>query len=274
MLPAEFRWNWWTVVIGDVHGCREELVKLIKEIDEEYPWSRLIFLGDLVDRGPDSRGVLEVARGLKEDRTAFFLRGNHEDKHLAFHQREIRREKEGVPNLMTMTGEQLRCQKSFTEEDFQFMEEMRPFLRFRTSGFEWIATHAGVPVDLPVEEQRIDRLVRTRYVSAQHGGYRSGKTPFSTPEGCVPWYTMWKGPENVVFGHDVKSLDTPFVHPAGKDVVCVGIDTGCVFGGHLTAMIIPPDYHPQDNPVRFHQVRATREHVARKLPGLDVEEAA
>jgi hypothetical protein len=57
---------------------------------------------------------------------------------------------------------------------------------------------------------------------------------------AVPWYTRWAGPESVVYGHDVPDLKEPRITGTGK-AVCFGIDTGCVFGGHLTALVLDED---------------------------------
>ena len=67
-------------VIGDIHGCLEELTYLLENLPLEDS-DRLIFLGDYVDRGPDPKGVVSylIERQLKEDQDLIFLKGNHDD---------------------------------------------------------------------------------------------------------------------------------------------------------------------------------------------------
>jgi diadenosine tetraphosphatase ApaH/serine/threonine PP2A family protein phosphatase len=62
-----------------------------------------------------------------------------------------------------------------------------------------------------------------------------------TPEGAVSWWTLWKGPESVIYGHAVHSLVSPRIDEPQPGIRCIGIDTGCVFGGRLTAAIIDKD---------------------------------
>jgi hypothetical protein len=59
------------------------------------------------------------------------------------------------------------------------------------------------------------------------------------PDGVEPWAARWSGPQSVVYGHMVHDLTTPRIDRPADDVWCYGIDTGCCFGGHLTALILP-----------------------------------
>ena len=70
-------------VIGDVHGCPAELAALVESLPLESE-DTLVFLGDYIDRGPDSRGVVDLLVGLGNERKTVFLRGNHEDMMLSF----------------------------------------------------------------------------------------------------------------------------------------------------------------------------------------------
>ncbi|MCB0320807.1 MAG: serine/threonine protein phosphatase, partial [Bdellovibrionales bacterium] len=78
-----------TFVVGDIHGCLAELVVLLDELDgksELRPGDLLIFIGDYIDRGPDSKGVVEhlMERASKAEYEVVFLRGNHEEMLLSF----------------------------------------------------------------------------------------------------------------------------------------------------------------------------------------------
>ena len=73
-----------TLAISDIHGCLDPLRKMF-EIIEPSPEDHLIFVGDYVDRGPDSRGVIDFLIGVKNKYNATFLHGNHEEKFLLSH---------------------------------------------------------------------------------------------------------------------------------------------------------------------------------------------
>ncbi len=84
------------VAVGDVHGCIEEFQELLKTLQYNKDQMRLVLLGDLVDRGPDSAGCVKLARRLNLE----CIQGNHEEKHLRWRQHEIKRQNTGKSNPM------------------------------------------------------------------------------------------------------------------------------------------------------------------------------
>lgn len=243
----------YTVLVGDVHGCVGELTRLLQQVGVHVNHHRVVFLGDLVDRGPDPVGVLRFVRMLEDSGVqCWSALGNHEHKHLLYANREERRLRDGTPNLMKYDAKRKAEFEEFDASDLAWMRtRMFPFLRFEAGGREWLATHAGVPSDKRVEDQPLDKLVRTRYVKEGTGKYTSTGDACEVPPGAVPWYERWTGPEHVVFGHSVVGLGQPQVYERG-DVRCFGLDTGCVYGGHLTAMVLDNE----TGAYRFEQVKA------------------
>lgn len=229
----------YTVLVGDVHGCLNELVRLLQQVGVHANFHRLVFLGDLVDRGPDPVGVLRLVRMLWcSGFECWSVKGNHEQKHLLYADREERRLRDGTPNLMKYDDKRKAEFEAFSKSDLVWMRErMFPFVRFVAGCRPWIATHAGVPSDLPIEDQPLEKLCRTRFVKKATGKYTSTGNAFEVPPDAQPWYERWSGPENVVFGHSVVGLEKPQVYER-EGVTCFGLDTGCVFGGHLTAMVL------------------------------------
>lgn len=222
--------------VGDVHGCLDEMNQLLSDVDYRAGRDRLVFLGDLVDRGPLSVETVRRVRSLTMSAAVYCVQGNHEEKHVRFQRHQQKLAATGKPNPMHFSDSRAAEHAQFTPEEHVWLNELPVFLRFSTGAQVWLATHAGVPTDRPLEEQDPKALVRTRYVDKDSGKYATDKTPFTQPANSVPWYEKWAGPEHVVYGHHVHSLESPLV--TGDTAKCFGVDTGCVFGGRLTALVV------------------------------------
>lgn len=221
------------IVIGDVHGCLEELDELLRKVDLRPDKDRLVFTGDLLDRGPDPVGVLRRARELMAESVL----GNHEEKHLRRKNWEDKIARgEATKNPMhPFSGGRLAEHNALSEEDWDYIRAMPKFLRLDP---EWLVVHAGFETDgTPVEDQNFGTICRVRDVD-EEGKMAKNKENFFLPApGSVPWSTVWKGPESVIYGHAVHSKEHPRIdYPNGT--YCYGVDTGCVFGGYLTAAIV------------------------------------
>ncbi|MEW6348031.1 MAG: polynucleotide kinase-phosphatase [Thermodesulfobacteriota bacterium] len=219
-------------IIGDVHGCFDELVELLGalgyEIDAraETPRARhpaarkAVLLGDLVDRGPNSPAVLRLAMSMVEDGTAFCLPGNHDDK--------LRRKLLGREVRITHgLGETLA---QLDHEPPEFKERVATFLDGLVSHYvldkgKLVVAHAGLKEEL---QGRASAVVREFALF--------GETTGETDEFGLPvrynWAGDYRGKATVVYGH------TPVPEVAWTNrTIC--IDTGCVFGGKLTALRYP-----------------------------------
>lgn len=202
-----------TLIIGDVHGCSEELDDLLAESG----WTEeddLVFVGDLVAKGPDSLGVVRRARRLK----ARAVRGNHDQHCLLWW--EAKRAGQPLPALRR-THQQVADQ--LEEEDWRWLAALPLWLELPEH--DTLVVHAGLIPDLPLDEQDPYDLMNMRSVLDDGTGSRD------YDEG-TPWATLWPGPRLVVFGHDaVRGLQR---HPHA-----FGLDTGCVYGGWLTGLWLP-----------------------------------
>lgn len=221
------------IVVGDVHGCLEELDELVGEL-APGPGDRLVFLGDLLDRGPDPIGVLRRVRALGAE----CLLGNHEEKHLRYARHEAKvRAIAGYANPMRpFTGELLAQHRALTQDDLAWMERLPVVLRLAPG---WLAVHGGLEPGRPLDRQKTPLVLRLRHVNAS-GRFVGGDDPTVAPPGSRPWASAWRGPDSVVYGHQVHDLKVPRRdRDRGSGAECWGIDTGCCFGGHLTALVLP-----------------------------------
>jgi predicted phosphodiesterase len=198
-----------SIVIGDVHGCLGELEDLLRKVSAGED-DEVILVGDVIAKGPDSQGVVQLARerGLKA------VRGNH-DAHI-LRIREGRLEKPPKPAQQAVAD-------SLKESDWRWLEGRPFYLRARVP--DVLVVHGGLVPGVPVEEQEPDLMLTLRSISP------SGKPSKRIEEG-EPWASKWKGPEHVVFGHDA-------VRGLQKYPFATGLDTGCVYGRSLTALILP-----------------------------------
>lgn len=251
-----------TIVIGDVHGLLDELRRLIDTLRLEGS-DRVVFLGDLVDKGPYGP---EVVRYVRESGWECLL-GNHEEVALRWLRHEERRAVDPkYINPMArgpeLTSEWLRL----SQEDVAWLRSL-PVVADLGGGM--LAVHAGFMPRVPVANQDRNHILRLRWVDDKTGKHVSmDKSPdgIQVPEGTSPWMEVWDGPQGVVYGHVVHTLDVPRVdiRPGGARAWCYGIDTGGVHGGRLTALVLRDGAF---NAPEIVQVRANRVYVPMGLHG-------
>lgn len=200
------------LVIGDVHGCLTELDALLALVGE--PTRQVVFVGDLIAKGPESRGVVRRARELG----ALGVRGNHDEHALSWRRaleagEEPRKKRKQV---------YLRAYESLRDEDFHYLAALPCYLSLEEHGA--LVVHAGLIPGRALEDQDPKDLMSMRNI-------KRGKATKRIDEGLA-WASLYEGPEHVIFGHDAirKLQEHPFA---------TGIDTGCVYGGELTAMLLP-----------------------------------
>ncbi len=221
-------------VIGDVHGCRTELESLLTKlgyalvhdqhgrlVDAVPPDQRkAVFVGDLVDRGPDSPGVLRLVMGMVTAGHAFCVPGNHENKLVrALQGRQVR-----VSHGLETTLAQLAAEPAeFRAQVQQFCYELVSHLVL--DGGRLVVAHAGL-------KQAYHGRASARVRSFALYGDTTGETDeFGLPV-RYPWAQDYRGPAMVLYGH------TPIPQPEWvNNTMC--LDTGCVFGGNLTALRYP-----------------------------------
>jgi len=218
----------WFDVVGDVHGClselRELLGRLAYTIEDDvlrHQEGRLfVFLGDLVDRGPDTVGVLRLAMASVAAGTARCVVGNHDDKF----RRALLGRPVKVKHGLAETLEQVAREPArFRKEAMAFIEGLPDHLILDEGRL--VVAHAGLPEAL---HGRSSRRVRD---FAMYGLTTGRLDAAGLPE-RLDWAADYSGQAIVVYGH------TPVVEPVWVNGT-IDIDTGCVYGHRLTALRYP-----------------------------------
>ncbi|MFE6104835.1 polynucleotide kinase-phosphatase [Streptomyces laurentii] len=211
-------------IIGDVHGCRSELESLLARlgyVDGHHPKGRTaVFVGDLVDRGPDSPGVLRRVMGMVAAGDALCVPGNHENK-LG---RWLRGRQVQPTHGLAETIEQLE------REPEEFRAEVASFIDGLVSHYvldegRLVVCHAGLP------EKYHGRTSGRVRAHALYGETTGETDEFGLPV-RYPWAEDYRGRAAVVYGH-TPVPDTSWIN----NTLC--LDTGAVFGGRMTALRWP-----------------------------------
>lgn len=205
-----------TLFIGDVHSCADELSDLLDRVALGST-DRVYFTGDLLSRGPKPHEVLKLYRSLGAQAPV----GNHEQRLLAA--RQARQKGSKSPKL---SASHLAIVDELSEDDWALLEALPLFVHVPAQGV--VVAHAGIDPALPLGDQ--DPWVVTHIRSIDSDGKPSEKWG-------LPWGARYTGPPHIVFGHNARQ--EPQLHP-----FATGLDTGCVYGGHLTAMILPAGSEP------------------------------
>jgi protein phosphatase len=217
-------------IVGDVHGCFEELVELVSALGyvvkdgrviEVPPGRRLFFVGDLCDRGPDSPAVLSLVMDAVEDGFALCVPGNHDAKL----QRVLAGKKATLSHGLDLTMQQLEATR-----DDAFRARARDFIRGLVSHLvvddgKLVVAHAGMKEEF---QGRSSGRVRA---FALYGDTTGKKDEYGLPI-RLDWGADYRGEAAVVYGH------TPVYRPQWVNNT-INIDTGCAFGGALTALRWP-----------------------------------
>ncbi|MGM0589005.1 MAG: metallophosphoesterase family protein [Bacteroidota bacterium] len=208
------------IAIGDIHGCVRSAEALLNTLIAKG-WAderQTIFVGDYIDRGPDSKGVVDLVLDYGKQYDTVTLRGNHEQMMLDAHQT-------GNTSLWLSNGGSATL-KSYDAPYNKLELPSNHFHFYRNTKFyhqteDYVFVHAGLPPDMTVAEALADESVYEDFLWQ--------RSHLHLPE--VPWE------KTVVFGH------TPQAEPLIKSQR-IGIDTGCVYKhlsgmGKLTAVLLP-----------------------------------
>jgi bis(5'-nucleosyl)-tetraphosphatase (symmetrical) len=250
-----------TIVIGDVHGCLDECRELIAKVDYHPGEDELVFLGDLIDKGPDPVGVVRYVRELK----AACIGGNHEEKMLRWRRHEDRRLRQpSYRNPMREIPDELRTQwEALSPEDVSWIRNLPLILQLPNN---FVAVHGGFLPGLSLDKQPSDKIIRVRWVDAAGEFVPLQNGTLDMPDFACPWMDVWDGEHHVVYGHAVHGLREPRIDITEKNYVCVGLDTGCVHGGRLSAMVLVDGQTSYLEP-KIVQVAAKRVYKARPTTG-------
>lgn len=234
--------------IGDIHGCVKSLDSLINAVIKKCDVSKFIILGDFVDRGKSSREVTDLLVALSRDFNVTILRGNHEDMLVDYIRGEGRypgykwEERIGFSAIKSFSGGLLSDAADISKDDvfhyfapyMQFIESSVDYAEETAGGVKFFFSHAGVAFNGVVPENQYDFCsFRER---AMHHPFLWSREVMKFEK---PYFNYI-----IVHGHipllNKKGGDKKPLLRKDKDgtVINIDIDTGCVYGGALTAMLI------------------------------------
>jgi len=194
-----------TIVVGDIHGCFDELSDLLDKA-ELGEGDSIVSVGDLIVKGPKNREVMELFSG--NDQFSSVL-GNHDRAILQFWR--------GERNSLKPAQE--RCRDELAGEHERFCDYLGSLPAMIDLGSH-LVVHAGVRSGVSLDAQAIDDLTELRTLGADR----------TSREG-TPWYDEYDGEKIVLFGHWPEEQ-------MRRGPRAIGLDTGCVYGFHLTAYVI------------------------------------
>lgn len=201
-----------TIIIGDVHGCIDELERLLELTRFDPGADALYFVGDLIARGPASAAVVELA-----SRWGRAVRGNHEERLLRAHALRLRGEPASLNPLQEALYAQLHA------EHWAYLTQLPLTLALPAHGLRIV--HAGCVPGVPLERQEAPLLLNLRSLD------RDGKPSVRFGRS---WAPHWRGPEHLVFGHNALAR-------LQLEAYATGLDTACVYGERLTALVLDRD---------------------------------
>lgn len=207
-----------TIVVGDIHGCYDELRDLFDRVALASD-DRVVTVGDLIVKGPKNREVLDMF--IDNARFSAVI-GNHD---LAIR----RRWQNGRRATLKPAQERARAELEVDQSRYAQYLNALPFV---IELDEHVVVHAGLRPFVRLEDQSPKDLTELRTLGADR-----------TSRDGVPWYEVYSGEKTVLFGH------WPAAEPR-RGPHAIGLDTGCVYGYALTAYVLEAD--------KFTSVRARR----------------
>lgn len=208
-------------VIGDVHGCLEEMCELIDKASAEEDNPLFVFVGDLVNKGPNSVGVIRKLREMGHN--AHAVRGNHDEGAL----REIFSYTDQLEYELPARYSWI---KELSNEDIEYLNSL-PYT-ISIPSLKALVVHGGVVPGKPLELQKLNDLTNMRNVVEKGDPFESeGLIGCNKTKSGIAWIQAWPGPEHVYFGHDAQ-------RKLQRGCYATGLDTGCVYGGKLTGVFV------------------------------------
>ncbi|CAF9943263.1 MAG: hypothetical protein ALECFALPRED_010932 [Alectoria fallacina] len=277
------------IVIGDVHGCSDELENLLAEVQYEARTDHLIFAGDFISKGPSSPAVIDLAMSAH----ASCVRGNHEDRVLLayrdLYSHRLTQEQKGkkapsppapgMPEDMRQNdsedeGEELeeetflhgdavdrRLAESFTKRQIDYMASCPVILDIgQIKGLGDVhVVHAGLVPGVRLERQDPMGVMHMRTIDLDT------HVPSSSAKG-TPWFKLWNRYQSLIPSHQRSTVIYGHDSRRGLQIqkYSKGLDTGCVKGGKLSAMIIDNGVAAKEPKVKSVQCKDYRELEKRK----------
>jgi len=215
--------------IGDVHGCISELNQLLDKLAVTSS-DTVVFLGDLIDRGPDPEGVVQRVKELCDSGIGYCVMGNHDEKVIRYHNHVL---KQKINPDYKIPMRNSPSYWALSSSSVTFLSQC-PHAVYVQDSHPIVFVHAGLSPSLFNQDPKA--FIRNRYfVRNLNGKLTPVKSVeidriWHVPEGSYPWYDFWDGRWTVIYGHSVNLM------PLVKNNT-VGVDGGCVFGGFLRAWV-------------------------------------
>ena len=211
-------------LIGDVHGCLDELRQLLQKAGVSSENHVIIFCGDLVNKGPKSQETVNFVRQLGAG--VYSVRGNHEENIINVWLKAREAQAKGEEFQMK---KKYRWCVSLTETDADYLMNLPYTISIPSLGA--IVVHAGLVPGQPLERQLPCNMVRMRNILKERD--TDGKTMVATEEydQGTSWAQLWPGPTHVYFGHDAR-------RGLQRHQFATGLDTACVMGHQLTGIFL------------------------------------
>jgi hypothetical protein len=214
----------YTAVVGDLHGSKIEMCEMIDLINLRFPNTQIILTSDFFDRGYDVLGCLALAR---ENKLEAVL-GNHDYRFLKW-----------LKNRDINTSYYQSYYSEVSDDDIAYLRALPYYIELE----DLIVVHAGIKPGLPMTRQDPHDMMYLRYTDNNRRSIslkkinKMGKTELNAKF----WTEFLENgpPKNVIYGHHVHSTEEPFITKFKNGTMCVGIDTGVVFGGMLSALLVP-----------------------------------
>eukprot|EP01066_Platyproteum_vivax_P010078 Platyproteum_vivax@DN4483_c0_g1_i1.p1 len=207
------------IFVGDVHGCFDELTRLMSPEGVNYnpKADTVVFVGDLINKGPDSFSVIQYVRNLPGQ--VLSVKGNHEQKLLEVYKGTAE------PKTSAQKADLLAICSELSADDMTWISNLPYYINFKEGKTDVTVVHAGVVPGKALEDHTPQDLMTLRNILPDGTGSHRGT------EG-TPWYQLWHGPSKIIYGHNAR--DRLVVRPFS-----IGLDSGCVYGGDLSAYILP-----------------------------------
>lgn len=200
-----------TLIVGDIHGCFNEWMLLLKKAGYHPQAHRLILVGDLINKGPDSFKVLKWAYQNKTEQVI----GNHEMKFLHLIQNE-----EPLPPSLQKLKTEIKDQ---TAHWIQFIKSWPTYIETK----DFLVVHAGIVPGEHPKDSKIEDITNIRYWNPHTQSRSSSKNTLAKP-----WHEFYTEEKLVVYGHWAKQ---GFLKKSNS----IGLDSGCVYGHKLSGVCLP-----------------------------------
>ncbi|KAJ1720222.1 hypothetical protein LPJ53_005126 [Coemansia erecta] len=246
------------IFIGDIHGCSKEFKQLLDEVQYTPGEDQIVLVGDLVAKGPDSVGVVRKAREIG----AWAVRGNHDDPVIRWRE-FLNGPAEGMPKTELESLESsdglpysdfkitdkphFEIARELSPDDFEFMSEFPVIMALPNPYSEFVVVHGGLDPSKPILEQNADDVMTMRNIGPDG--------PSSEKDDGQGWFEVWADKMKTLAqpSGDAETAEPDYSvvqfnkviygHDAGRDLnirdYTKGLDSRCVYGGKLTAFILP-----------------------------------